>query len=44
MRKPGNWGGEIEIYISQILYNINVCAYNSCFNMGTKKSYYKFLW
>ena len=32
MLKPWKWGGEIEIYTSQLLYNINVCAYNSFLN------------
>ena len=44
MRTPGNWGGEIEIYASQKIYNINVIAYKQCFNIITKKLDYKYIW
>lgn len=37
-------GGELEIYVSQRVYNINVCAYKPCLIMGIKKLEYTYIW
>jgi hypothetical protein len=33
MKTPGNWGGELEIYAFQKLYNINIVTYKSVINI-----------
>ena len=44
MRSPGNWGGEIELYVSQKIYNINICAYKPSINITTRTFEYEYLW
>ena len=44
MKTPGKWGGELEIYAFQKLYNINIVSYKPVFNMFNRKEEFIYIY